>query len=276
MSRIVILRSGQFAQLNPVHSGFAHGFGIFETLRLSSGQLEFWQAHYERFLCSAKILNLHFDLDEKVVLEAIWELVRTEGLRDGVVKLSLLKEDAGTCCYVYSRSIQLPDKPVNVHLDTCSRLNQYSVLAGHKTHNYMEAMYLKQLAQSKGFYDIIRLSTDGFLAETSMANLFFLKEDTLFTPCLSTGILPGVIRSEVLQAAKKHSIAIEEGHYLSDHLKTANAVFLTNSSVGILSVHLLDMGDSSVTYNVSHPIVESLKVTLANSRRQKTYFPAKG
>lgn len=270
MSKIVTLKSGDSAQLNPLHSGFAHGFGIFETLRLSGGQLEFWRAHYERFLHSAKTFNLRFDPGEKAVLEAIRELVQAEGLQDGIVKLSLLKEGNDTCCYIYTRPSHLTDGPVKVHLDTQSRLNEHSVLAGHKTHNYMEAMYLKQGAQDNGFYDVVRLSTAGFLAETAMANLFFAKGDTLFTPALSTGILPGVIRSEVLQAAKKHSIDAEEGHYSLDSLKTAEAVFLTNSSVGILPVCLIDTGDSKLVYNAPHPIVDSLMIALAAAKKLKS------
>ena len=269
MSKIVALKSGSSARLDPLHSGFAHGFGIFETIRLADGQLEFWQAHYDRFVSSAKTFDLRFVQTEEAVLEAIRELIQTEGLRDGIVKLSLLKEGTGACCYVYTRPIELPDGAVELHLDTQSRLNEHSVLAGHKTHNYMEAIYLKKSAQSKGFYDVVRLNTAGFLAETAVANLFFVKDNTLFTPAFSTGILPGVIRSEVLQAANKHSINAEEGHYPPDSLKTAEAVFLTNSTVGILSVRSVDTGDFNITYNVPHPIVDSLKSALADAKELK-------
>lgn len=270
MSKIVALKSGSSAQLDPLHSGFAHGFGIFETIRLSEGQLEFWRAHYKRFLHSAKMFNLHLDLGETAILEAIRELIQTEGLRDGIVKLSLLKEGTGSCCYVYTRPIQLPnDEPVKLSLNTQSRLNEHSVLAGHKTHNYMEMMYLKQMAQKDGFFDVVRLSTAGFLAETAVANLFFVKDGILFTPALSNGILPGVIRSEVLQAAKKQSIKAEEGEYPLDSLKTAEAVFLTNSTVGILPVHLIDAGDPILNYDTLHPIVDLLKIALADAKERK-------
>ncbi len=270
MSKIITLKSGDSAQLNPLCSGFAHGFGIFETIRLSNGQLEFWRAHYQRFLYSAKTFNLHLDQAEEAVLEAIRELIQAEELRDGIVKLSLLREGTDVRCYVYTRPIYLPEEPVKLHLDIQSRLNQHSILAGHKTHNYMEAIYLKQMAQNKGFFDVVRFSTDGFLAETAVANLFFVEDDTLLTPALSTGILPGVIRSEVLHAAKKHSINAEEGQYALDSLKTAEAVFLTNSSVGVLPVCLIDAGDSNITYSESHPIVDSLKSALADAKERKS------
>ena len=103
-----------------------------------------------------------------------------------------------------------------------------------------------------------------------MANLFFVKGDTLFTPALSAGILPGVIRSEVLQAAKKHSIDAEEGHYSLDSLKTAEAVFLTNSSAGILPVCSIEAEDFSATFNRSPKTIETLKIAFEDTKKCKS------
>ena len=270
MSKLVILKSRSHAHLNPLHSGFAHGFGIFETIRLTGGRLEFWTAHYERFLHSAKTFNLHFDEVERVVLAAIRELVESEKVRDGIIKLSLLSEGKDTCCYVYVRSIEQTDEKITLHLDTQSSLNENSVLAGHKTHNYMESMYLKQFAQKNGFFDAVRLNTTGLLAETTLANLFFVKEDRLYTPALSTGILPGVIRAEVLDAARTHSIPVEEGNYSVECLKSAETAFLTNSSVGIMPVSSFFADDSTVTYTLSSHVVDTLRADLDDKRKRKS------
>jgi branched-subunit amino acid aminotransferase/4-amino-4-deoxychorismate lyase len=134
MSKIVILKSGSNAHLNPLHSGFAHGFGLFETIKLSGGRLEFWEAHYERLSHSAKVFDLHFDQTEAAILAAIRELVQSEKLCDGVVKLSLLDAGADSFCYVYTRPIELPDENVTLQFSRQSSLNENSVLAGHKIH----------------------------------------------------------------------------------------------------------------------------------------------
>lgn len=270
MSKIIVIKSGAHVHLDPVHSGFAHGFGVFETIKLSAGRLEFWKAHYERFLRSAKAFNLHFDQSEEAVLEAIRELVQAEGLQDGIVKLSLLHEAADSCCYVYTRSMEPPDAHVKLHLNPQALLNEHSLLAGHKTHNYMEAMQLKKVAVGSGFFDVVRLNTAGYLAETAVANLFFVKDGNLRTPALSTGILPGVIRAEVMKIAEKHSISIEEGHYPIEDLKAADAVFLTNSSVGILPVSSVDAADFNALFDVSSEVIETLKVALSQAKKLKS------
>jgi branched-subunit amino acid aminotransferase/4-amino-4-deoxychorismate lyase len=270
MSEIVVLKSGSNAHLNPLHSGFAHGWGIFETIRFARGQLEFWNAHYERLLHSAKVFNLHFDPAESAVLAAIRELVQSEKLRDVAVKLSLLEAGTDSCCYIYSRSIALPGDDVSLYLSMEYPLNECSVLAGHKTHNYIESVHLKRSVSRAGFYEGVRVNTAGFLTEAAMANLFFIKGNTLYTPALSTGILPGVIRAEVLEAARIRSISFEEGCYPVESLKTATAVFLTNSSIGILPVSSLQADDFAVTYAASHPIVDALKIALDDAKKRKS------
>ena len=270
MSKIVVLKSGSRAQLDPLHSGFAHGFGIFETIKLAGGRLEFWKAHYKRLLHSANVFNLHFEETETTILEAIRELVQSEKLCNVAVKLSLLDVGTDVCCYIYSRHIELPGDNVRLHLSTGSSLNEHSVLAGHKTHNYMESVHLKRLSKKAGFYDVVRLNTAGLLSETTAANLFFVKDNRLYTPAVSTGILPGVIRAEVVEAARKHSIPVEEGHYLVEDLEAANVAFLTNSSIGIVPVSSIDAGDYTRYFDISHQMVETLKVALSDAKKRKS------
>jgi len=233
MSEIIILQSGDAAALNPNQSGFAHGFGIFETIKLSQGRLCFWEAHWQRFYDSAVDLRLPLDHTPEEALAAIRELVQAEGLRDGTVKLSLLKEGAGARCYVYARPAMSATTTVRLQLTMQYPLNEHSRLAGHKTHNYMENMLLLESARAEGFADVLRVNTAGVLAETTVANLFFIKQGRLCTPALSTGVLPGVIRAEVIQVADSLGVPVEEGSYTPAVLQAAEAVFLTNSSVGI-------------------------------------------
>ncbi len=270
MSKVVVLRSGTSAQLNPECSGFAHGFGIFETIRIADGRLEFWRAHYERFLQSASVFGLHLNQSEESLLQAIRELIQSEKRRDGIVKLSLLKDGTGAGCYVYTRPMITTEGAVNIGLSKQSPLNEHSLLAGHKTHNYMESALLKQSAVKTGFFDVVRLNTAKHIAETAMANLFLVKDNILYTPNLLTGILPGIIRAEVLEIAEQNSIRFEEGHYLVDFLKAADAAFLTNSSFGILSVCSFEAGDFSVTFDTSSTVVEILETALSDAKKSKS------
>jgi branched-subunit amino acid aminotransferase/4-amino-4-deoxychorismate lyase len=236
MSEIIILQSGEAAALDATQSGFAHGFGIFETIKLSQGRLCFWEAHWQRFYDSAVDLGLPLNYTREETLIAIRELVQADGLRDGTVKLSLLKAEAGADCYVYTRPVMATIATARLHLTTTNPINEHSRLAGHKTHNYMENMLLLESVRAEGYSDVLRVNSAGVLAETTVANLFFIKQGRLCTPALSTGILPGVIRAEVLRLAESLAIPVEEGSYAPAVLQEAEAVFLTNSTVSIRSM----------------------------------------
>lgn len=263
MSDIIILQSGETAALDPTQSGFAHGFGIFETLKLSAGRLCFWGAHWQRFSDSATDLGLPLNHSAEQMLTAIRRLIASEGLSEGTVKLSLLKEGAGARCYVYTRPAMASTATPRLQLTTKCPLNEHSRLAGHKTHNYMENLLLLEAARSAGFTDVLRVNTAGDLAETTVANLFFLKEGCLCTPALSTGVLAGVIRAEVLRVAESLAIPVEEGCYSPEVLMSAEAVFLTNSSVGIRSVDTISGDDFDVTLpGEPRPVVDALNSVL--------------
>lgn len=231
MSEIIILHAGETARLDPTRGGFAHGFGIFETIRLSGGRLSFWAAHWERMRASAEELQLDLAVDASAVLGAVRVLVAADGLSGGLVKLSLLRDGEGTRLFVYARAAGPVPESAQLKWEPRYPVNENSLLAGHKTHNYMENRALFEASQADGFYDALRTSVSGHLAETTMGNLFFIAGGKLRTPALATGILPGVIRAEVLRIH-----GAEEGCYTVEALEKAEAVFMTNSSCGILPV----------------------------------------
>ena len=270
MSKIVVVKTGSQVSLDPIHSGFAHGFGIFETIRLFAGRLCFWEAHCERLFRSAKAFNMSFDQTGDAVLNAIKELVQTENFRDVLIKVSLLRADEDTHCYVYARPVAATVGKVRLKLAKEAPLNEHALLAGHKTHNYMEAMHLLKTVRSDGFSDLIRINTAGFLAETTVANLFFIEGEVLHTPDLSTGILPGVVRAEVLTLAKALSMHVEEGLYPIEKLQKCSVVFMTNASIGIQPVAAIESGDVSIELETSHPMINRLKTALADAEMRKS------
>ncbi|MDQ8207163.1 aminotransferase class IV [Coraliomargarita sp. SDUM461003] len=229
MPDIVIIPPTECVMLAPTAPGFAHGFGLFETMRYDAGRLYFWQDHWARLARSAR----HFALKlppEIAVQDALRELVTSTAIESGTLKLSLLKAASGTCLYVYARPPLPTPKGRRLQLDTTCPIFSRSLLAGHKTHNYMEAMHLLARARAQGYYDVLRTDDAGQIAETTTANFFFVKDGRLYTPSLVSGILPGVTRAALLRAPE---LAVVEGHVAPEVLLGAEAAFVTNASNGI-------------------------------------------
>lgn len=236
MSGIISINMGGSLELEPGDGGFAYGEGLFETIKLMDGGLCFWKAHWARL--SASALALGFDLPEEAfVLAALREWLAAEERTAGIIKLSLVRRGESDTLYMYGREgFGAIPETVRLRLETDTRLNAASLLAGHKSHNYMEAILLWRAARAAGFYDCLRLNTSGHLAEAGVSNVFFLKAGVLHTPALETGILPGVVRAEVLRLALEVNLEIREGQYEAEALSAAEAVFLTNSVAGMVPV----------------------------------------
>ena len=264
MPDIVLVPDGETIPLASNASGFAHGFGLFETMRYTDGQLFFWKDHWARFAKSAK----HFALalpKEDAVLAALHSLVTKAKLTEGTLKLSLLKDTEGSCLYVYSRPPITSPNSNTLILNTTNPIYPHSLLAGHKTHNYMEVMHLLSLARAQAYYDCLRVDTNGFLAETATSNLFFLKDGRLCTPALDTGILPGVVRAVLLRDC---DLQIEEGLFALGAILDAEAVFVTNASSGLKVIERIDgfSAGQSAQYLAASEVLSTVQSLLVSAQ----------
>lgn len=78
--------------------------------------------------------------------------------------------------------------------------------------------------------------TEGYLVEGTRTNLFFLKQESLFTPLLDRCGVRGVVRQWVLQQATSRGLRIQETRIRPEEIFAAEEVFVTNSIWGIVPV----------------------------------------
>lgn len=264
MPEIILVPLGQLAEVSLISSGFAHGFGLFETMRYADGQLYAWSDHWARLSHSAEAFGLSLPAETDVI-EALKTLVIRTDLTEGTLKLSLLKGAADSQLFIYARP-PLPS-PVSrrLWLDLDAPIFERSPLAGHKTHNYMEAMHRLGLVRARGYDDALRLDSQGRVAETTTANIFFIADGRLYTPASDTGILPGVTRAQLLRSPE---LEAEAGHYTLEHLQAAEACFVTNATNGIQVMSCLEgLADGSrIDFNQKHPALKNIRAIYEAAR----------
>jgi branched-chain amino acid aminotransferase len=123
--------------------------------------------------------------------------------------------------------------PAKVVVADRVRRNEFSPLAGIKSLNYLDNILARQEAAARGADDALLLSTQGFLAEASAANVFVKVGGSWVTPPVSDGALPGVMRGIILER-----LPAREKRILSDELYQADAAFLSNSLGYRLITHI--------------------------------------
>jgi branched-subunit amino acid aminotransferase/4-amino-4-deoxychorismate lyase len=91
-------------------------------------------------------------------------------------------------------------------------------------------------ADADGADEALLLNSDGYVVEGSTSNLFWIRNDTVCTPPLPSGILPGVTRAVVLELCGKMRIETQEENIRMGELEKTDGAFLSLSSNGIAKI----------------------------------------
>ena len=97
-------------------------------------------------------------------------------------------------------------------------------------------------------HELLFFGPGGTVAEGTVSNIFIVKEKSLLTPSVGSGILRGVTRAFVLELARKRGLRVVETTLTRHDLYTADECFLTNTSSEVLPVVRVDarcIGDGS-------------------------------
>ena len=247
--------------------GLLLGDGLFETLLWVDGQVECLDAHLARLEAGCQTLGLPApDLDEAARL--CRAAPGEAGLDTGraAVRLTLTAGSGG-------RGLERPAAPVirlaaraaaAIPVSTPAdlvlartRRNEGSPAARLKTLSYLDNVLARSEARAAGADEAVMLNNRGDLACAAAANLFWIADDRLFTPALSCGVLNGIVRARVLAKAAALGAPTVVVAARIEALEGAQAVFLTNSLIGIRPVARFE-GRAFAP----HPLVERLRAAL--------------
>ena len=212
-------------------------FYLFETLcGARETGLRYLDRHLARLAASAQTLAFDCDL-ERIRKEALRHGAELPG--DGPYRVRIRLERLGAFEVNHAPLLPLAAAPITLlsgadwgFASQCSS----NPLLRHK--NSLRDEYDKgwKLAESQGAFDMLFLNERGELTEGGRSNLFLRLKDRWWTPPLSSGVLPGIMR-EVLLGDRSFD-AGERILYFSD-LLDAEDILLCNSLRGVLQAKLL-------------------------------------
>jgi branched-chain amino acid aminotransferase len=91
-----------------------------------------------------------------------------------------------------------------------------------------------------GADEALILDMDGYVAEGTTSNCFFVDDRALHTPSLEGPVLAGVTRDVVLDLAQSEGLPVRTGRYTPDDFRSADEVFVTSSTREIRPVGTVD------------------------------------
>jgi branched-chain amino acid aminotransferase len=260
LSTMLVYLNGHFvpkdeAVVSVFDHGFLYGDGIYETMRAYGGRIFLLDKHLVRLRHSAEAISLQLPLSHEQIGEALNESLRVNKLLDAYVRLQLSRGpgeiglDPALCPAPTMVIVVKPFKDypaeqyengVSVAVVQTRRNHPLALNPAIKGTNFLNNILAKIESLKAGAYEGIMLNWEGYVAEGTISNIFTVKKDCLYTPHLDTGILEGVTRGLVLYLARKARIATKEAMLKPKDLTEADECFITNSTVEIMPVTVVD------------------------------------
>ena len=88
--------------------------------------------------------------------------------------------------------------------------------------------------------EALMLNAEGYLAEGTISNIFFVKDNILCTPSIECGILDGITRAIILDLAARNGMLVREGQFLPEDLFAASEVLITNTTMEVMPVRRVE------------------------------------
>ena len=210
------------------------GFTLFETLRVEGRQVCRFEAHLARLLASAAALGFTASAAAvRAAVDAVLQSLSADPAQ--VVRLRVdLSHDGRLACRSGALT-PLPDGPVRLLGPTGRVPLQESALLGHKTSLRTAYDAAVREAESLGAFDRLFVNAAGALTEGGRSTLLVLMDGRWTTPPLSAGVLPGVMRSELMADA---GWAVSERLLWPADLARAEALAVCNALRGVLPAAL--------------------------------------
>lgn len=107
------------------------------------------------------------------------------------------------------------------------------MFSGIKSSSFQSYALAALFAKEQKWNDALLLNTNGYLADTTIANIFLLSKGKLITPSLDQGCIDGVMRRHIIRVLQDNGKVVEERPVHPDELQDADEIFLSNAIRGI-------------------------------------------
>lgn len=212
-------------------------WGAFTTAGCDHGRPILWPRHSRRLSASLVVLGAN-DTAKLPSENELCELLEVAGL-DGPARLRVVVRRIESSLWEVVASARSCDavgpelRPARL---VVQRWSSAPPLAGHKTLARMAWDLARERAQQAGCDDVLLLDSADKLLETSVANLWVVKDGSVRTPLAPDHCLPGVMREWLLENLSRAGIIAAACDLTHRDLVKADEIWISNAVIGVRRV----------------------------------------
>ncbi len=237
-------------KLFSVNRAMIYGDGLFESIRILNGEIVFLADHIQRLMDGMRALKIEIPESYSYFFfhKQILDLAQKQQVGSNArVRISVFRSGGG----LYAPLENAPEYFVQIlPMDACFVLNDapftigvffdvrkdYSTFSFCKTMNALPYVIASVYSLEAGYDDCLLLNSHGVIADATSSNIFWIKNQKVFTPPVSDGGVAGIMRKNLLELLKRNSFVTEEQSVDLNELQQADEIFLTNTAWGIKKV----------------------------------------
>ncbi|MGL4939592.1 aminodeoxychorismate lyase [Shewanella sp.] len=231
--------------------GLAYGDGLFATMRTNADGILWFETHQARVNDGAARLGFDWQMGT-ALCQQLTDLAKQ--YPHHCIKLLITRGVGGRgyappCHSTVTEVVSVHPIPAHyaqwqqrgVALQTSTvLLGHQPLLAGIKHLNRLEQVLIRSQPLAADVDDWLVLDCNGKVIESSMANLFFIKDRCVFTPSLAECGVSGVMREQVIRSLLEHDYSVDCVSFGAEALGDFDSAFMTNSLLGIVDVIAID------------------------------------
>jgi len=235
--------------------GFLYGDGVFEGIRVYSGNVFRLDAHLKRLFESAQSIMLRIPYTQEEMTELIVETIRKNQLESAYIRVVVsrgkgnLGLDPTSCSnpnvIIIAEALTMYPKEFYENgikiASVASRRNRPDVLSPQiKSLNYLNNILVKLEANQVGVQEALMLNDQGYVTEGSADNIFIVKNGVIYTPPVYLGALEGITRNAIIDMARAKGYEVRESPFTRHDVYVADEVFLTGTAIEVIAVIEVD------------------------------------
>jgi branched-chain amino acid aminotransferase len=271
------------AKVSVFDRGFLYGDSVFEVYRTYDGVPFAEQEHLARLGRSAERLLIPLPTTLADLAREATDAHAASGNADSYLRV-VITRGSGPLTYDLTTAkdptrviiaAPVPTVPeahyrdgVAVRVMQVSRPTDDRQAAGVKASNYLANLLAVHEAKQQGAHEAIITGRGGEVLEGASSNVFVVSGGRLRTPRPEAGILAGITRATVMEAARTIGLPIDEEALFPADLYEADEVFITSSIREVVPVVKVD--DCVVAGGRPGPVAAQLHAAYREVVRRRT------
>lgn len=227
------------------------GIGLFETIKIEDDPLDL-DLHMNRMFKSIESLNMNIKYDKEFLTQAILNYIDDNKIKNKALRITVFDEGYNISTRPITYSEETYNKGFKLIISPIKRGD--SIIYKHKTTNYYENIYTKKYATENNFDDGLFVNYENIILECSMSNIFFIKEDKIYTPSDELPILNGIMKRKILDICKKLNIEVIEGEMKLEDINNFDFAFISNSLMKAMKISQID----KIAYPSNNEVFEKI------------------